>query len=79
VTHPVNDDRPVGQPVLRVVRGDATPEEIAALVAVLLSRPLDRELPPRPVRRSAWSDRSRQLRRPLYPGPGAWCRSALPG
>ena len=26
-------------PVLRVIRGDATPDEIAAVVAVLLSRP----------------------------------------
>ena len=29
------------QPLLRVVRGDATPEEIAALVAVLLARSAD--------------------------------------
>jgi len=73
----VNGDRPAGEPALRVVRGDATPEEIAALVAVLLSRSGD-EVPPAPAR-SAWADRSRQLRRPLRPGPGAWRRSALPG
>jgi aspartyl-tRNA(Asn)/glutamyl-tRNA(Gln) amidotransferase subunit B len=30
VTHPGHDDRPAGEPALRVVRGDATPEEIAA-------------------------------------------------
>ena len=65
------------RPVLRVVRGDATPEEIAAVVAVLLSRPAvaDPAPPPAP---SAWADRSRQLRRPLFPGPDAWRRSALP-
>jgi acyl-CoA carboxylase epsilon subunit len=61
-----------------VVRGDATPEEIAALVAVLLSRPGDEEVPPVPGP-SAWADRSGRLRRPLHPGPGAWRRSALPG
>jgi hypothetical protein len=66
------------RPVLRVVRGDATPEEIAALTAVLLSRAVPGEPPPRPLP-SAWSDRSRQLRRPLFPGPGAWRRCALPG
>jgi hypothetical protein len=66
------------EPALRVVRGDATPEEIAALVAVLLARPGDDEVPPVPAR-SAWADRSSQLRRPLRPGPGAWRRSALPG
>jgi Acyl-CoA carboxylase epsilon subunit len=67
------------RPVLRVVRGDATPEEIAAVVAVLLSRSAaDRGAPSRPAP-SAWADRSRLLRRPLFPGPDAWRRSALPG
>lgn len=72
-------DRPAGEPVLRVLRGDASPEEVAAVVAVLMSRSgADAGSPARPPR-SAWSDRSRQLRRPLFPGPGAWRRSALPG
>jgi hypothetical protein len=66
------------RPVLRVVRGDATPEEIAAVVAVLLSRPALAEPGPRRAP-SAWVDRSRLLRRPLFPGPDAWRRSALPG
>jgi len=66
-------------PVLRVIRGDATPEEIAAVVAVLLSRRAVADGPAaRPVP-SAWADRSRLLRRPLFPGPDAWRRSALPG
>jgi hypothetical protein len=79
VTLPVNDDRPAGEPALFVVRGDATPEEIAALVAALISRPGGEgdEGPARPAR-SAWADRSSQLRRPLRRGPGAWRRSALP-
>ena len=67
--------------MLRVVRGDATPEEIAAVVAVLLSRTAaasSAESAARPLP-SAWADRSRQLRRPLHPGPDAWRRSALPG
>jgi hypothetical protein len=68
------------RPLLRVVRGDATPEEIAALVAVLLARSADAGAPgPARSVKNAWSDRSRQLRRPLSPGPGAWRRSALPG
>jgi Acyl-CoA carboxylase epsilon subunit len=76
-----DDDRPAGEPALRVVRGDATPEEIAALVAVLMARSGAAGAPDRPGRPpvSAWADRSRQLRRPLHPGPGAWRRSALPG
>ena len=66
-------------PVLRVIRGDATPEEIAAVVAALLSRAAASDAaPPRPVP-SAWADRSRLLRRPVHPAPDAWRRSALPG
>ena len=71
-----------GRPALRVIRGDATPEEIAAVIAVLLSRSGAGAgagagaAGPRP---SAWADRGRQLRRPVFPGPDAWRRSALPG
>jgi Acyl-CoA carboxylase epsilon subunit len=82
VIHSGQDDRPSVAPALRVVRGDATPEEIAALVAVLMARSGSASgavrLGIRPAR-GAWYDRSRQLRRPLHPGPGAWRRSALPG
>jgi hypothetical protein len=74
----VNTGPPAREPTLRVIRGDASPEEIAALVAVLLSGAGGDEAPPAPAR-SAWADRSRQVRRPLRPGPGAWRRSALPG
>ncbi len=73
-----NDDRPAGEPVLRVIRGDATPEEVAALVAVVMARSADAETAPRAAR-PAWSDRSAVLRRPLQAGPGGWRRSALPG
>jgi acyl-CoA carboxylase epsilon subunit len=82
VTHSGPNDHPAGEPALRVVRGDATPEEIAALVAVLMARSGSASgaarLAVRPAR-GAWSDRSRQLRRPLQPGPGAWRRSGWPG
>jgi Acyl-CoA carboxylase epsilon subunit len=65
---------------LRVIRGDATPEEIAAVVAVLTARSAaDSGAPPPRPAPSAWADRSRLLRRPLFPGPGAWRRSGLPG
>jgi len=58
MTRPPDDDQPPGPPLLRVVRGDATPEEIAALVAVLLARSADAEAPG-PARSvpNAWSDR----------------------
>jgi hypothetical protein len=77
VTVVAENDQPPREPVLRVVRGDATPEEIAAVVAVLMSsRSADDEAAAEPAR-SAWSDRAAFLRRPLYPGPGAWRRSGL--
>jgi hypothetical protein len=60
--------------MLRVVRGDATPEELAALIAVLAGRG-GAEPQPEPAR-SLWSRPA--LRGPLHPGPGAWLASALP-
>jgi hypothetical protein len=79
MTRTADDDQP-GRPFLRVVRGDATPEEIAALVAVLAARNGDDQTSgqARSVK-NTWSDRSRSLRRPLSPGPGAWRGSSLPG
>jgi Acyl-CoA carboxylase epsilon subunit len=62
-------------PLLRVVRGEPTAEELAALVAVLAAR-AGAEPPPEPLR-SAWADPARQLFAPRV-GPGAWRRSALP-
>jgi hypothetical protein len=79
MSRPGDRQKPSGAPLLHVVRGDATPEEIAALVAVLLARSAGAEAPG-PARSVSgfWADRSRLLRRPLSPGPGAWRRSALP-
>lgn len=62
------------RPLLRVVRGTPTAEELAALVAVLAARPA-----PAPVAPAA----PRLWRTPLRaalpgPGPGAWRASALP-
>jgi hypothetical protein len=68
-----------GEPVLRVIRGDASAEEIAALVAVLTAAAAPavpaRRRRPRPV----WSDRAAQLRQPFGRGPGAWRRNARRG
>jgi hypothetical protein len=72
------------RPVLRIVRGDPTPEELAALLAVVGAKS-----GPGPgggpaagsarSRRSAWSDPARLVRRPVRSGPDGWRRSALPG
>ena len=67
------------RPVLRVIRGDATPEEIAALLAVVSARTGGASRATGAARQlSGWADRSTTLRLPLQAGPGAWRASALP-
>jgi acyl-CoA carboxylase epsilon subunit len=66
------------RPFLEVVRGDATPEEIAALVAVLAARAAVAAAPGPARRPSAWARRARLVRRPITAGPGAWRASGLP-
>jgi hypothetical protein len=69
-------EAPVERP-LRLVRGDATPEEVAAVMAVLtaVSAPAAE---PAARHTSRWASREQALRRPLSPGPGAWRASAWP-
>ncbi len=64
------------RPVLRVVGGNPTPEEVAVLTVVLTALGGAPAAPaPAPVT-GGWADPSRRLRRPLAPGPGAWSASA---
>ena len=60
---------------LTIVNPDATPEEIAAIVAVFSSL---RTAPPPEKPRSLWAARQRRTRAALRPGPGSWRASALP-
>ncbi len=69
-------DEPV--PLLRIVRGDPTPEELAALVAVVAAHASAARAVRERARRSAWGDPARLVRPPHQPGPGGWRRSALP-
>jgi hypothetical protein len=61
---------------LRVVRGNPTDEEVAALVAVVSTLNVPEE--PAPETRSAWSSRRNLVREPLAHGPGAWRASSFP-
>ena len=63
----------MSEPVLRVISGDPSPEELAAVLAVVL-RPQATVVEPEPA--SQWNDRSHALRSPLTPGPHAWRASA---
>ena len=72
-----DDSTPSGPPPLRLVRGDATPEEVAALLAVLSAASGGAEAPAA-RHTSQWASRERGVRRPLQPGPGSWRASAWP-
>ncbi len=64
-------------PLLRIVNADATPEEIAALVAVFSSLGSDGG-DSAPRRTPEWSRPARLVRQPVAYGPGGWRASALP-
>jgi hypothetical protein len=73
-------DKPVEvTPALRVVKGDPTPEELAALVAVISARAAAAgATEPDTERASDWASYWRNTRRPLQHGPGRWRASAFP-
>ena len=64
------------RPLLTVVRGEPTPEQLAALTAVVAARAAagsgDEPAPAAPL----WG--RPQLRAPLSPGAGSWRASSLP-
>ncbi|MEV0581826.1 acyl-CoA carboxylase subunit epsilon [Nonomuraea sp. NPDC050310] len=62
---------------LSIVRGEATPEEIAALVAVLTTRN-DQTPAPAPRKTESWRNPARSMRKALTPGKSAWRNSGLP-
>ena len=69
------DQAPAARPLLTVLRGEPTPEQLAALVAVVAARATAEEQAAPPAR-SLWA--VPVLRSPLSHGPGAWRASGLP-
>ncbi len=63
------------RPLLRVVSGGPTAEELAVVVAVLTTRGAPAEETPV---FSLWGRHSRQVRPALRPGFGAWRASTMP-
>lgn len=53
-------------PVLRVIAGQATAEDIAAILAAFAQIPAEESVS------DAWTERARALRTPLEQGPLAW-------
>ncbi|MFG2683920.1 acyl-CoA carboxylase subunit epsilon [Streptomyces sp. NPDC048392] len=68
--------------MIKVVRGNPTPEELAAALAVVRARAAvtEAEAPAAQGPRDAWSDPSRlAARRMPHPGPASWGRTYWPG
>jgi hypothetical protein len=63
------------EPLLRVVSGSPTADELAVVVAVLATR--SRAVEPQP-QFSLWARKSRMVRPMLRPGFGAWRASTMP-
>lgn len=67
--------RGVSEPLLRVVAGSPTAEELAVVVAVLSTRGSAR---PEEPRFNLWARKSRNTRPSQRPGYGAWRASMMP-
>ena len=60
------------RPLLRVVRGEPTAEELAALTVVVSALSQRRAGRRRPTPVGAWASAGDAHRTPLRPGPGGW-------
>ncbi|MEU4455579.1 acyl-CoA carboxylase epsilon subunit [Nocardioides sp. NPDC023903] len=72
---PTTEPKADQKPLLKVIDQNATPEEVAAIVAVFAALGSAGEAPKK-KQRSLWS--TPQLRTPIHPGPNAWRASGLP-
>jgi hypothetical protein len=64
---------------IQITKGNPTPEELAALIAVVAARAAAVPAPaPDPDRASNWATYWRNTRTPFHPGPGQWRASAHP-
>ncbi|MFD7077672.1 acyl-CoA carboxylase epsilon subunit [Nocardioides sp. NPDC059952] len=71
---PAEDPTAQQKPLLKVIDQNASPEEIAAIVAVFAA--LGSGQAPTKKPRSLWA--TPKLRTPIHPGPNAWRASAFP-
>jgi hypothetical protein len=64
------------RPALRIVSGSPTPEELAAVTAVVAAASGGEPAPVERGRRGGWSDPATRRRAALIPGPNGWRASA---
>ena len=79
-TTPVIETTATELPNLQIVRGEPTPEELAALVAVLTAVAAGgaAQAEPTPAPVSGWTDRSRYVRGALAHTSNGWRAAAFP-
>jgi len=65
-------------PLFRVVHGNPSVEETAALTVVLAAKLAAGHEPARRGAAGRWTDRARSMRAPLTRGPDAWRASSQP-
>ncbi len=70
-------EQPPAAPLLRVVRGEPSAEELAALTVVVAALSQRRERK-RPTPVGAWASYGRSHRRPAQAGPGGWRAAGSP-
>ncbi|MDI2130982.1 acyl-CoA carboxylase subunit epsilon [Yinghuangia seranimata] len=58
--------------MIRIVRGEPTPEELAAIVTVIAAKAAGGGAEAPAAAPSEWNAPARRIRRPLRPGAGAW-------
>jgi hypothetical protein len=78
---PPSGPAPAAPLLLRIIRGEPTPAELAALVTVLAARSAAARAGAGQAdedARGAWSDPARLVRTPLRAMPGGWRRYAWP-
>ena len=64
------------RPILRIVRGEPTPEELAIITAVMTAAGSVDAPAPEPPTRGRWNDPSHSVRRYWAAGPGGWRATA---
>jgi acyl-CoA carboxylase epsilon subunit len=72
----VSDDESGRRPALRIVNGSPTPEELAALTAIVTAASGSEPRPVETGRRGGWNDPAARRRPALIPGPNGWRASA---
>jgi hypothetical protein len=70
-------DNETTQPMLRVVSGDPTPEELAIVIALVTARGGESK-PSESKRLSLWASKGRQTRPSVGAGFGSWRASSMP-